>query len=186
MSWWVLISHCSFKRGWATVGKFFKDRMRGGGMQPLVLIRQYTVGWVPDRNTIKNASLVEAFVVIAAHLIMRVKVITISLWTQDLLIWGPTAFSISTAFLNNNDYYRQYAELKATWLPGETGPVWREEEEEEKEEDKKQCMGNSGFPHSTVRLTLTHNNLESRNKLCMEPIFQGCMAEKHKLTMPNH
>ena len=54
----------------------------------------------------------------------------------------------------------------------ETGPIWKEEEEDH-------CVSHSGNPPTTVTLTLTHNNSDSR--LFIEPartFFQGGGAWK--------
>lgn len=166
MSWWGLILHCSPERGWATVGivTLLKDRMRGGGMQPLIIIGPIYCEMSSKREAFFRG---RALWVIAAHLILRVKVIVIC--TQDLLMWHWTAFSISTAFLNNNDSATNASfpssiitvSMQNSRPPGclmETGPVWREQEGEEEEG----CVSHSGFLHTTVSLALTHNNSDTR------------------------
>lgn len=120
MSFWVLISHCGSERGWATVGivALLKDRMRGGGMQPLIIIRPIYCEMSSRQKSKRKASLGK--VLFGHH---SPSYHACESHSHHALHSGPSLSQqhswttmIVQCLFPILHYYCQYAELEATWL----------------------------------------------------------------------
>lgn len=120
------------QRGRATVGvvPLLKDRMGGGGMRPLIIIRPIYIPWDEFQTWIREERIFREGAARSLQPVLS------CVWKSSSPPFTLRTFIISTAFLHNNDsaenaffpilhYYCQYAELKATWLSdGDRPSVW--------------------------------------------------------------